>query len=152
MTKLTKIIEEAFLKLTADGVPMIRVCRFIGVSRTAVYNLAERKPKFKKAWEEAKEDGNLSKLADLEEAADKRAMEGYLNPVYYKGKRCGAKRHFSDSVLIARLKAQAKRAGDDSYIDRIDQTSNGETVQAGLVVVTKAAQDEDEWHADHSKG
>ena len=150
MTKFTKKAEETFLDLTANGVPMIRICRSLGLSRTAVYKHAKRNAKFKKAWEEAKQDGALSRLDDLEAAADKRAIEGYLNPVYYKGKRCGAKRHFSDSVLITRLKAAAKRAGDDSYIDRVDQTSNGETM-TGLVVVSKAAKDEDEWHAKHSE-
>lgn len=41
----------------------------------------------------------------LEREADRRAVRGYLEPVFHQGKRCGEKLRFSDALLMFRLKA-----------------------------------------------
>jgi len=41
----------------------------------------------------------------IEEEADRRAVEGTLEPVFYQGFECGQVRRYSDTLLIFRLKA-----------------------------------------------
>ncbi len=40
----------------------------------------------------------------LEEAADRRAVDGFLEPVYQQGDLVGHKRKYSDTLMLARLK------------------------------------------------
>ena len=151
MSKLTLKKRRRALELIRSGELVIDVADSIGVSRQALYALRKTDPDFAKEWDEAVDIGARIQLGELEKEADFRGRIGWLEPKFYEGRICGYIPRFSDGLLMARIKAQAKRIGDDSYIDRIDQTSNGETVQAGLVVVRKADKDEEEWHGDHSK-
>jgi hypothetical protein len=41
----------------------------------------------------------------LEEEADRRGRDGYDEPVFYRGEESGARRKYSDGLLLARLKA-----------------------------------------------
>lgn len=41
---------------------------------------------------------------NLERKVDKRAFDGYLEPVFYEGEVCGHKRKYSDTMALARLK------------------------------------------------
>jgi hypothetical protein len=142
---VTKKVEEAFLKLTADGQPMIRACRSVGVCRMSIYRLAKKSKAFARKWEEAKEDGRQAKVADLEEEADRRAMTGTLEPVYYKGKPCGAKRRFSDTLLVTRLKAlEPDRYSDKTKIDY------SEEIKTPPALVVPGPMVPDEW-ADAAK-
>lgn len=119
VTKVTKKVEQEFLSHITNGKSVIAACRAVGVSRMSIYRLANRKTSFARALDAAREDARLAKVEALEAAADQRAVDGVLDPVYYKGKVCGARRRFSDSLLITRLKAEDperyrdKRAGDD---------------------------------------
>ena len=107
------------MSLVADGNSVTAACRAVGVSRMSIYRIAKRKTSFAQALDAAREDARLAKVDELEAAADKRAVDGVLDPVYYKGKVCGARRRFSDSLLITRLKAEDpdryrdRKAGDD---------------------------------------
>ena len=126
MTIVTKkaLIKE-FLNFVSGGMPMIHACAKIGVSRQTIYRWMKDSSSFSEKLEEAKKNGRLSKIADLEAEADRRAIEGILEPVYYKGKVCGAKRRYSDTLLIARLRAlDPKRYGgslDEKHPDSGDK-------------------------------
>lgn len=57
----------------------------------------------------------------LEDEANRRAVQGTTKPVFYKGKRCGSIREYSDTLLIVLLKAHAP----DKYKDRVVQEVTG---------------------------
>jgi hypothetical protein len=145
LTKLTENVASEFLEELAKGEPIIRACAKFGLSRQAVYKRRAQSKKFAECWDQAVEDGRQAKVADLEEEADRRAMTGTLEPVYYKGKACGAKRRFSDTLLITRLKAlEPDRYGDKTKIDY------SEEIKTPPALVVPGPMVPDEW-ADAAK-
>lgn len=72
-----------------------------GYSRRVVYNYKENDEEFAEEWEDALKEYT----EELEAEADRRAKEGYLEPIYYQGKKVGTVRKYSDPLLIFRLKA-----------------------------------------------
>ncbi|MGI9492549.1 MAG: hypothetical protein ACR2QF_09140 [Geminicoccaceae bacterium] len=76
--------------------------------------------------------GAQIQLNDLEKEADRRAMED------------------SDRLLIFRIKAVARRAGDNSYVERVDATSQDDKIQTGLIVLEKPETDADAWHENYT--
>jgi hypothetical protein len=72
------------------------------IGRRTHYNWLEVDAAYVKAFEDAREQ-----RADLlEREADRRAIEGWLEPAFYQGKVCGAVRKYSDMLLLARLRAE----------------------------------------------
>jgi hypothetical protein len=57
----------------------------------------------------------------LEDEAVRRAHEGVLEPVYYKGKACGVIRVYSDTLLLSLLKA----VRPEKYRDRTEVSGPG---------------------------
>jgi hypothetical protein len=43
-------------------------------------------------------------IGGLEDEAVRRAYEGWLKPVFYQGRQCGAVRRYSDKLLMFLLK------------------------------------------------
>jgi len=72
---------------------------------------------FAAAWDEALEIATGS----LELEARRRAQKGVLEPVYYKGKKVGAVRKYSDTLLIFLLKAHRP----DKYRDNVRHEVTG---------------------------
>lgn len=85
-------------------------------------------------WMEEKEDENegehyptlFEEASDtaverMEAEADRRALEGYDEPVFYEGEQCGTKRRYSDVLLIFRLKALRP----EKYRDRSEVRTDG---------------------------
>ena len=111
----------ACLKSTGN---ISEAARFAKVNRLTPYNWREADPAFAKAWEEA-----LDEYADrLEKEADRRAVEGWLEPVFYEGEECGHKRKFSDTLLIFRLKALRP----EKYRERVETEVKGLNITAYL--------------------
>ena len=75
----------------------------------------------------------------LEEAADKRAVDGWLEPVYQKGRRVGVVRKFSDTLLIKRLEAEDRRKYGTKHAE-VDVK-----VTAGVLVVPMSAPTSQAW-------
>ncbi len=72
-----------------------------GRSRGAWISLRARDPAFAALWEQA-----LDAYVELLEAeADRRAVRGEEEPIFYSGKQVGMKSRTSDSLLMFRLKA-----------------------------------------------
>ncbi len=83
-------------------------------------------PEYAAAFTEAQEEA-----ADrLEEEARRRAVEGVDEPVFYKGKKCGAIRRYSDSLLIFLLKG----VRPEKFKERSSTELSGP--QGGDIVVT----------------
>ncbi len=95
-----------FLEKLAESGNVSRACRAAKVARQTAYRHRSIDALFKVAWDEAL--GIAVGL--LEDEAWRRAREGWLEPVFYKGEKQGSVRKYSDTLLIFLLKAhdQAK--------------------------------------------
>lgn len=79
-----------------------------------------RDPSFEARFVQAKRDA-----ADLlEEEARRRAVEGVLDPVFYKGEVCGHVRKYSDGLLIKLLKAYRPERFSDNINIKQESTIN----------------------------
>ena len=90
-----------FFTALENGHPVRVACEAAGYARRSVYRWRAEDEEFAKAWVDA-----VMVAADLlEEEADRRGRDGTEEPVFYQGAQIGAKRRFSDALLLARLKA-----------------------------------------------
>ncbi len=93
--------DQIFFTALENGYAINDACDAAGYARRSVYRWREADEAFAHDWARA-----LMVAADLvEEEADRRGRHGYDEPVFYQGVQCGAKRRFSDALLLARLKA-----------------------------------------------
>jgi hypothetical protein len=113
-TKRTPKKARQFIEsLVQTGGNVARACKATAIGRTAVYAWRNDDEEFAQAWDEAVEAG----LDELEQEARRRAVEGTLEPRFYKGIECGHIRKYSDTLLIFLLKA----GRPEKYRDRIAQ-------------------------------
>ncbi|MBV9849830.1 MAG: hypothetical protein JO250_09180 [Armatimonadetes bacterium] len=107
----------AFLAAFAKTGNVTVAARVARVKRQNHYNWLESVDGYREAFEAAREmAGDL-----LEEAARKRAVDGYLVPIYQRGKHVGNERHYSDSLLTVLLKG----AKPDKYKERVENQHKG---------------------------
>src|SRR3990172_3483324 len=93
--------EKAFLSSLARTGVVHTACQLAKVDRTTAYYHRNKHPEFAILWEEA-----LEKACEvMEEEANRRAVAGYEEPLFYKGEQCGEIRKYSDLLLIFMLKA-----------------------------------------------
>lgn len=115
--KFTADKRAVFLAALAKHGFVARAARLAGVTRETA-RLARKKDKvFAQAWDAALAEY----VEDLEAEADRRAYKGTLKPVYYKGKKCGVVREYSDTLMIFRLKALKPEV----YKDRSETNHTG---------------------------
>jgi hypothetical protein len=143
--KLTSKVRQTVLEQIEAGETISNVASAAGVSRQALYKLKKIDEGFAAKWDEAAAIGVQIQLAECEQAMDYRGRLGWLEPKYHEGKIVGAVRRYSDNLLLARVKALAKRAGDRSYIDRADVTSADERMQGGIIALPTPCKSEAEW-------
>lgn len=96
-----KAWETLFLKRLAETGNIAESCKKAKISRTAAYERRNADSDFAAQWGEALEMATEA----LEYEARRRAEKGTLEPIYYKGKRAGTVRKYSDTLLIFLLKA-----------------------------------------------
>jgi uncharacterized protein YbjQ (UPF0145 family) len=82
-------------------------------------------PEYVKAFDEAREIA----CDRLEEEARRRAVNGTLKPVFYKGEECGVIREYSDNLLMFIMKGNMP----DKYKDRVANEHTG--TNGGPIVV-----------------
>lgn len=92
---------DIFLATLAESGNVTLAAAKAKLSRTQLYNKRKADDAFGKAWAEAETLGN----AALEDEARRRAYNGWLEPVFHKGAKCGTVRKFSDTLMIVLLKA-----------------------------------------------
>lgn len=117
LTKLTPEKAAKFLTVLADTANVTKAAKTIRMARAYLYQLKAKDKRFSAAWDEAIKHGT----AALEDEAARRAMEGTLRPVFYKGEKCGTVREYSDTLLIFLLKAR----DPEKYTDRVKQELTG---------------------------
>lgn len=112
-TATQRQIETFFEELAATDHVQKAVAKSGLPSRT-VYSWRDNDPDFAQRWTEAREryvDG-------LEAEAHRRAVAGTDKGVWHQGVQVGSEKQYSDSILLAMLKAKRKREyGDASKIE-----------------------------------
>jgi hypothetical protein len=135
-TILSRKKKKAFLKALAVTGKIITAARAVGYADSIhLHRMRNEDEEFARQWDEA-----LNAAGDMLEAeAFRRAIEGVLDPVYYKGEICGYKNVYSDSVLLAML-----RRFKPEYRDRIDINK---TLKAdfGITILPMTAPDTGNW-------
>lgn len=99
---------------------VLRSAQAVGIGRRTVYDWLQEEA-FKRLYDEAHEDA----LDILEEEARRRAVDGVEEPVVSAGKLVTTVRRYSDTLLIALLKAKRP----ETFRDRIEHTGkNGRPI------------------------
>ncbi len=99
--KRTPARDMTFFLGLANAHAVATACRASGYAVPSVYRWRKGDADFAARWNDA-----LVMAGDLlEEEADRRGRLGVDQPVFYQGRKVGAKKRYSDPLLIARLKA-----------------------------------------------
>jgi hypothetical protein len=114
-----------FIALLSDGEPVKAACAAVGLCEAAAYRLRARSPQFAAAWERAL----VERMESPIEAAYRRAIEGWEEPVVFQGQVVAHKRRYSDAALrlliqredkrLAQATARARAAADRSCDARL---------------------------------
>ncbi len=129
-----------FLEKLAECGNVTRACKAAKVARWTAYRHRRDDPAFERAWDEA-----LSiAVGLLEDEAWRRAREGWLEPVFFKGEQQGSVRKYSDTLLIFLLKAH----NPAKYRENLDLTSGGQPLT--VEIKWRNAQDPNGNPDDHS--
>lgn len=96
--KLTKFIRA----LRATGCNVSKACTMSGITKANADALKLRVQSFANAWDDTYE----GVTDDLEEAGLKRAIEGVMEPVYWRGVEVGTKKVYSDAILTMMLQGR----------------------------------------------
>lgn len=90
-----------FFLALENGHAVRAACAAAGYGRSSVYEWRQSDDAFAARWLRA-----IAIAVDLlEEEADRRGRDGTDEPVFFRGANVGAKRRYSDALLLARLKA-----------------------------------------------
>lgn len=120
---------KAFLEELKTGCIVSRAASIADIQRAHAYQYRDHHPWFKAAWYEAKEEA----MDSLEFEARRRAVDGVDEPVFHMGEQCGAKRRYSDTLLIFLMKA----GRPDKYREKVTvslETLEKAAEQMGAIV------------------
>jgi len=101
----------AFLAAFAKTGSVTDSMRLARVTPYRAYELRKESPEFARLWIRAKH----AFRDRLRNEAQKRAVEGWLEPVFQQGKKVGQVRKKSDQILLAMLRSNCKE-----YRERVD--------------------------------
>jgi hypothetical protein len=132
-TRFTRELQIRFLQLLATSGLVHNSILAVGLSRAALDKYRKANPEFNEAVEAARE----CYRDRVRHAVQERAIEGWDEPVFYKGVVVGHIRKFSDRLL----EMEAKKH-DPGYRD---QVSVDATVKAGVLVVPATPQSMEQW-------
>jgi len=98
--KTTPEFKATFIRMLSELPNITAVCKLLSISPTNVHRARKDDPKFDEAVLDSIEQG----YDMIEEEARRRAVDGVLEPVYYKGEEVGNVRKYSDALLTMLLK------------------------------------------------
>lgn len=130
--EFTTVARGDFLAALAQGYTITAACAKIGFTRPCVYGYRKDDPQFAAEWDDAYERGSDY----IEDEARRRAVEGVTKPVFYQGVVCGEVQEYSDTLMIAMLKARKP----EKFRERFDHNVTGNIV---VETVNFAKPDED---------
>lgn len=96
--------------LARSGLP-VHARRVAGIEKKTVIRWMEN-PTFANAAEEAREMA----VEVLEDECDRRAIRGTEEPIYWRGKKVGSVRKYSDALLMFRLRAMKPHVYRDNAV------------------------------------
>jgi len=128
--------KEAFLAAYAECGVITQAAKTAKCNRNMHYEWLNDQ-EYKKRFEDAHEQA----CDNLEQEARRRAIEGWDEPVYQNGVKCGVKRKRSDTLLIFLMKG----AMPDKYKERVSQE-----VDAKISATAKIIEDED-WYGNQDR-
>jgi len=109
-----------FLQLLASTGNVSESCREAKFPRRTAYDHREADPEFAAAWKDAEEVA-----ADyLRAEARRRGVDGWDEPVFWKGEVCGHIRRYSDTMLGRLLTAHCPEFKDERNINVGGQPGN----------------------------
>ena len=133
---LAKKKRKVFLGVLAKTGRVSEAARAVGYTDTATLQQYRRNDEeFAEAWEYALE----AAAHVLEEEAIRRATEGVLEPVYYKGEVAGYKTNYSDTLLMFILR------GLKPSVYRENQRGGDTNINFGIAVLPMTAQSDEQW-------
>jgi hypothetical protein len=125
-----------FLEILANTGSVPEAARAVGYTNSSPMNRYRKQNKdFAEEWMEA-----LDSFCDVMEAeADRRAKEGVLEPVFYKGDIVGHRINYSDTLMLARLRALKP--------EKYNPQGSGANVNVkfGVAVLPMQAKNEEAW-------
>ena len=125
--------KETFITALRRTLSVARACDIACVTRDLATRNKNSDSQFRKDWINAVE----SACDDIEEALKKRAVRGYLKPIYWQGKRIGFERKFDTVAGMFLLRGRRKEIfGDAKSIVTINNQQPG-----GGSAVTQALDD-----------
>ena len=120
--KTTKEFKETFLDMLGQIPNITAVCKLLGIGSSAIRNARKKDPEFDRGVLMAIEEG----YDMLEEEARRRAVDGVLEPVFYRGVEVGKIRKYSDQLLTTLLKGYRPKRFNPGA--KINVDSGGEKV------------------------
>jgi hypothetical protein len=91
----------AFISALAQSGNISEACKDAEIGRQTAYDLREKSEEFASLWRDA-----LDEACDaLEKEARRRAKDGVVNTIFYKGEPIGEEHQYSDTLMIFLLKA-----------------------------------------------
>ena len=120
--------QKRFLAAFSASASLTQAARWAKLSRQAHYNWMKEDPTYPERFADAKEKAART----LEDEAVRRAHAGLRRDVRYKGRVVGHETEYSDTLMLALLKANAP----EKFRDRSDTTISSPDGQAVNVVVT----------------
>lgn len=106
--------QDAFLERLRKGWSVTSSIEATGFARLTVYRYRSNDPAFAAAWDDAYEQGTDV----FEDEAKRRAVDGILEPVFFKGEIVGEIQRYSDQLLVKTL--QMRRPA--KWRERLDVT------------------------------
>lgn len=100
--EFTLNVREQFLKALGEGYTVSTAADLIGFTRTTLYNYKREDAEFSAVWDDAYKRGTEF----MEDEARRRAIEGTTKPIFYQGVQCGQVQEYSDTLMLALLKAR----------------------------------------------
>lgn len=94
-----------FLAVLRQVGNVTEAARLAKIPRNRPYDWARQSEEFAEVFAEARQEGHEVLADRLERELTKRATDGVVEAVYYKGQKIGEQRHFSDTAAIVMLKS-----------------------------------------------
>lgn len=101
-TKITQKKQAEFLECLARGDTVVHAAALTAIPRAYWYEERKISTAFAAEWDTAIEAGT----EQIEQELKRRAVDGYDEPVWYKGDEVGVVRKFSDTLLMFMLKGR----------------------------------------------
>lgn len=131
---MTNRARNQFIQALTDTGNVSEAARAIGMSRQRLYEYREEDEAFKEEWDEAIEYATDA----LEKEARRRALEGWQEPVFYRGDVAGYVVKYSDRMLELLLKAHRPAKYRDNYKGEDDNIEGVVTRLSDILATMKS--------------